>query len=72
MEKYKNKSGNSPVTNYEIGNDFIVVIFNATKTYIYSYSVAGKTHVDKMKLLAINGQGLSAYITKYVRDAYNK
>ena len=72
MEKYKNRSGNSPVTNYEIRDDFIVVIFNSTKIYTYSYYRAGKIHVDKMKALAINGQGLSAYISQHVRNAYDR
>lgn len=32
----------------------------------------GKIHVEAMKKLARAGKGLSSYITRHVRDAYDK
>ena len=72
MEKYLNKSGNSPITFYEIGVDFIIVRFKGGKDYSYSYQgKAGKRNVDFMKTLAISGKGLSAFITKNVKYSYD-
>lgn len=72
MEKYSNKSGNSPITHYEIGADFITVVFKGGKAYTYSYlGKAGKRNVEFMKELAISGKGLSAFITKNVKFSYD-
>lgn len=72
MEKYQNKSGNSPIVNFEIGDDFIKVKFKGGKDYIYSYKgKAGKYNVDIMKSLAISGKGLSTYITKNVKYLFD-
>ena len=50
---------------FEITDNAISVNFNhGKKTYIYSNSVTGKTHVDAMKSLAISGRGLSTYIAE--------
>jgi len=72
MERYLNTNGNSPVTYYQINEDSIEVWFKgATKSYKYSYRKAGKKNVDNMKVLARNGSGLSAFITKNVRFQYD-
>jgi hypothetical protein len=72
MERYLNKSGDSPITYYEIGDEYIRVAFKGNiKIYVYSYSRAGKAHVEYMKILAYDGKGLSAYITRYVRKEYD-
>jgi len=72
MENYLNNSGNSPITHYKIGNDYVIVRFNGGKDYSYSYlGKAGKSNVETMKILAVNGSGLSAYITKNVRFLYD-
>lgn len=56
MQRYRNLSGDSGVTHYAIGEDFIEVEFTAKSTiYIYSNSVNGEHHVEKMKSLAISG-----------------
>ncbi|HKR06171.1 MAG TPA: hypothetical protein VJY62_16160 [Bacteroidia bacterium] len=66
MHRYKNLSLNSGVTHYSIGNDFIEVKFkNKPAIYIYSYSINGKEHIEKMKKLAAKGQGLSTYISQH-------
>ena len=72
MEKYSNGSGNSPITHYEIGEDYIIVRFKGGKDYTYSYQgKAGKNNVDAMKSLAKKGSGLSAYITHNVKYSYD-
>lgn len=56
MNRYLNLSGNSPISHYEIGNDFIIVKFNNGRYLYYIYTnsgKAGKNHVDIMKSLAI-------------------
>ena len=51
MTPYKNLDGDSGVTHYEIGADYIGVKFTGKSTvYLYSNATAGKTHIDKMKL----------------------
>lgn len=70
MEWYSNLRGNSPVVGYEIEPTRITVWFKNGKHYSYSYTSAGATNVEKMKELAREGAGLSAYITHNVRYNY--
>lgn len=72
MEKYRNLSGNSGISDYEIGPDRITVRFISGSVYTYSYNKAGKDYVEQMKLLAKNGKGLATYINKYVKDLYEE
>jgi len=72
MENYLNKSGNSPISHYEIGSDYITVRFKGGKDYTYSSrGKAGKSNVDVMKNLANSGSGLSAFITKNAKYLYD-
>ncbi len=72
MNIYKNKNGNSNVSHYEIGLNFIRVKFNGIrKLYTYGYGKAGITNVEKMKDLAISGRGLNGYINQNVNDLYD-
>jgi len=72
MEKYLNLNGDSGVDSYEIGSDFIKVLFLKTSyLYTYSYRKAGKFHVDNMKILAEKGRGLNSYINKNVYKLYD-
>ena len=65
MKKYTNDTRKSPITHYEIGEEFIRVKFR--KALIeYDNQTHSKIHVDKMKTLAKSGEGLSRYITKNV------
>lgn len=73
MTPYANRGGNSGVQSYEIGDEYILVKFKTTaRLYRYSYSLAGKTHVEAMKKLAISGVGLNAYIKNHVNDLYDR
>jgi hypothetical protein len=65
MKPYKNLSGKSGVVAYAIGSDFIDVKFKGSdEVYRYSERSAGKENVEAMKLYAINGRGLSTFISK--------
>ena len=70
MPQYRNLDGNSGVDAYEIGTDFIDVRFRAGGTYRYDHTSPGALHVERMKELAIDGRGLSTYISRHVRKAY--
>jgi DhnA family fructose-bisphosphate aldolase class Ia len=73
MKRYANKQGTSGVVAYEIGADFIRLKFRESEeTYSYSYTSAGKANVEKMKKLAAAGQGLSTFVTRKVRDKFEK
>ena len=71
MERYGNRGGDSGVSAYEIGSDYIRVRFSSGSTYTYSYRKAGQRHVDAMKRLAINGSGLNSYINSNVKFKYD-
>lgn len=71
MERYTNRSGNSPIIYYQIEEDYITVWFKGGKSYTYSFRKAGRVHVEAMKSLALSGSGLSAYITRNVRFDYD-
>jgi hypothetical protein len=68
MENYRNRSGNSNVKHFQIEQDSITIIFNgSTEHYKFTYQSAGSQHVDRMKLLALNGIGLNSYILTNVK-----
>lgn len=73
MEKYKNLSGDSGVSGYEIGSDYIKVTFKGgSKVYVYNYTSAGRDNIENMKNLAKNGTGLNAFINKNVKKLYSR
>ncbi len=67
MEVYKNLHGDSGVSAYQIGGDFIIVRFKSGRwtTYTYTYASAGSTSVETMKSLAKQGYGLNSYISTH-------
>ena len=69
MERYRNIDGDSGVTGYEIGSDFIKVWFN-NNWYLYTYASAGSNNIEEMKKLAVAGNGLNSFINKHVRKDY--
>ena len=72
MQRYLNLSGNSGVTAYEIGVDYILVQFRKGKLYRYSHACAGRHHVEYMKTLAVAGRGLGTYISQHVHDSFDR
>ncbi|WP_445737353.1 hypothetical protein [Mariniflexile sp.] len=72
MERYRNSGGDSGVSSYEIGSDYIIVKFSGTaRTYRYSHRKAGQIHVENLKRLAQNGSGLNSYINQFVKFKYD-
>lgn len=73
MIPYKDMDGDSNVEAYEIYADAIAVKFNGTsKIYTYSYRSAGKQHIELMKKLAKNGDGLNSYINNNCKYKYER
>jgi len=72
METYADKNGNSGISSYKLGTDYIWVRFTSGVTYEYTYSSAGSSSIEIMKSLAISGSGLNSYIMKYVKKSYSR
>jgi len=72
MTKYKDINSDSGISKYKIDEDKITIEFKGGSTYLYTYTSAGSTNIEKMKLLAQNGDGLNSFINKNVRTKYEK
>ncbi|AFY60229.1 hypothetical protein [Synechococcus sp. PCC 6312] len=72
MEPYKNIDGDSGVSAYEIGTDFIRVQFSSGAIYLYTYTSAGEANIEHMKVLARQGNGLNSFINTNVRKLYER
>ena len=70
MKRYNNLDGNSGITHYRAGDDYIIIRFVDGGEYLYNHRAPGGGHVAQMILLAQRGRGLATYINKYVRDNY--
>ncbi len=70
MQTYKDLSGDSGVEAYEINSGAITVKFSRGGTYLYNQSKPGAAHVAEMQRLAESGDGLNAYINKFVKKDY--
>ncbi len=70
MNIYKDIDNDSGVSSYNYGSDYIEVEFKDSSVYLYNYSKPGKQHIEEMKRLANQGDGLNFYITKYVKKNY--
>lgn len=70
MAVYLNLDGDSGVSSYEIGSDYIQVTFSTGATYLYNYTRPGRQAVEEMKRLAKAGRGLNEYINRSVRSNY--
>ena len=74
MPIYKDIDGDSGILSYEYGADWILIEFErgAQRHYKYTYASAGAHHVDCMKKLADQGEGLNSYINKNVTKLYQQ
>lgn len=70
MTPYKNLGGDSGISSYEIGDDYIKVEFNDSSIYLYNYVSAGEDNIEQMKQLAEAGEGLNSFINKHVKNKY--
>ncbi len=71
MERYKNLGGNSGVSAYKIGDDWIRVEFSDRSLYLYNYQSAGRQNIETMKSLALSGRGLNSFINTNVKRKYS-
>lgn len=74
MERYRNSSGNSPITHFEIAENSISVWFKGGKKnpYIYPVRKIGNYHFQQLIQRANSGKGLSTYINQNVRNDFIK
>jgi hypothetical protein len=72
MRNYKDIDKDSGVAAYEYGDNWIRVQFKTGNIYEYTYSSAGQENIENMKRLADAGDGLNAYIKKYVDKMYSR
>lgn len=72
MPGYRDIDGDSGILSFECGADWISVEFErgAHRHYTYTYASAGSFHIERMKALADQGEGLNSYIRKNVAKAY--
>ncbi|MFT3918148.1 hypothetical protein [Cloacibacterium sp.] len=72
MKKYGNTNGDSGVSGYQIGSNYIWVEFSTGSVYEYTYSSAGVSNVETMKQLAESGSGLNGFINSHVKFKYSR
>lgn len=72
MMPYRDAGGNSGISGYEIGDDFVRVQFRPGGIYIWSVKGVGRAHIDRMQMLAAAGDGLNTYINKWVHKAFDR
>lgn len=70
MERYKDLDHDSNILAFEIGSDYIIVVFKDNSSYLYNSTRPGINIVNQMKRLASVGEGLNSFIMKYVRKNY--
>lgn len=72
MQRYADTDRDSGVSHFEIADASITVLFkNTARSYTYSYQRAGRDHVERMKQLALAGEGLNEYINENVKKSYD-
>jgi hypothetical protein len=72
MQRYADIDRDSGVLGFEILDTSIKIYFKGTsRPYIYSYRRAGIQHVERMKQLALAGDGLNEYINENVKKSYD-
>lgn len=69
MRVYRSINGTPGVSAYEFGYQSIRVAFKNGRHFLYTYDIVGSSTVEVMKHLAVKGQGLTAFIDKYLKDA---
>jgi hypothetical protein len=70
MTKYKNLGGGSNVVRFLAEENSITIEFSDGSVLRYDDKIPGRAYVNQMKLLATSGQGLFAYIQKYVKKNF--
>ena len=67
MQIYRDWDNDSNIVSYEIGNNYIVVEFRSGRYRFYKYTTfsTGSYNIAEMQRLAIAGDGLNEFISKY-------
>lgn len=72
MTPYENQAGDSGVEAYELGKGSITIRFRGGATYHYTVKSAGARNIARMQRLAERGRGLSTFVSREVRDRYER
>lgn len=72
MKEYRDANGDSGVTAYECGPDWISVQFKTGAVYEYTCDSTGQHNIEAMKRRADKGDSLDAYINTHVRNLYSR
>jgi hypothetical protein len=70
MKQYKNLGVSSGVRAYELGPDYIIILFKGDWYYLYTTDSASAGDITIMQQLAEKGRGLGTYINAHVKDGY--
>lgn len=62
MKNYQDINGDSGISAYDYGDDWVKVQFKGGSIYEYKAFKIGHAHISAMKKLADLGDGLNAYI----------
>jgi len=73
MKPYADLDHDSGVEAFSYTEESIVVKFKSgtSRYYEYTYTSAGSSNVEQMKMLAECGDGLNSFINKNVRKGYS-
>ena len=59
------RSRKSTIESYDIGEDYIIILFKDGNKHKYTYALSGKTLIEKMKHHARFSDGLSTFLKLY-------
>lgn len=72
LKPYHDSQGTANASGYATGRTWIMVQFKDDALYLYTNASCGAEHIRELKRLAKQGEGLDAYINKYVWKSYAK
>lgn len=67
---YSDPDNNSSIVSYAYDEDSILILFSDGSTYTYTNDSAGESNLLRMKVLALQGNGLNAFINNNVSNRY--
>jgi hypothetical protein len=68
MKEYIDVEGDGSITAYETGPDFISLRFSDGSQHRYTCKSAGTLNVERMKWLALTGNGLAKYMKTHAME----
>jgi hypothetical protein len=70
--RYKNLSGKSTVSKFEVKKDAITIRFTDHSVLRYTNQSADPANISKMKTLALAGKGLGTFIDANVKERFQR